>query len=511
MKVCIYLRKSRADEEAEKHGEGETLAKHRAALLKYAKAHGLIIVVILSEVASGESLMHRPQMLELLKRVELGEFDAVLVMDIDRLGRGNMQEQGLILETFRASNTKIMTLQRTYDLNNESDEFMTEVNSLFARRELRIITGRMQGGRRQSAESGNYIGTRPPYGYDIFKKDKERYLVPNPDQAPVVKQIFEWYTVHQMGSSKISSEMNKLGYKTYTGKPWEPSTVLNIIKNRVYIGRIEWGKKKSVKSTTPGKRRDTSTRPKSEVLDNKGKHEAIVDESVFQHAQEILREKYHIPYQIKDGVPIISNSLAGLIKCDMCGNTMVYRPYTKAAAHLMCTKQTCTNKSSQFALVESRLLNGLQDWLDGYKLKWVQNKKVKTTSSSVQFRKNAIIGLNKEFTELEHQLGNLHDLLERKVYTEAKFLERSNIVAERIEEIKFKIAAAEKELEFEIKSEKAMKNVIPIVENAINAYHRTSDPLEKNLLLKEVLHHAVYRKEKIQRGDQFTLILELKR
>ena len=96
MRCAIYLRKSRADEEAENKGEFETLSRHRSTLLKVAKEQQLNIVEIKEELVSGESIQYRPKMLELLDEVKQGFYDAVLVMDIDRLGRGNMQDQGLI-------------------------------------------------------------------------------------------------------------------------------------------------------------------------------------------------------------------------------------------------------------------------------------------------------------------------------------------------------------------------------------------------------------------------------
>ncbi len=79
--LAIYLRKSRADMEAEARGEGETLAKHKKTLLSVAKQQNLNIVRIHQEFASGESLIHRPEMMELLKEVESGLYDAVLAMD----------------------------------------------------------------------------------------------------------------------------------------------------------------------------------------------------------------------------------------------------------------------------------------------------------------------------------------------------------------------------------------------------------------------------------------------
>src|SRR5690606_20554216 len=107
--VCMYLRKSRADLVGEARGEGATLSRHKKILLDLAKQKGLNIIKIRQEIASGESLIHRPEMMELLKEVEAGLYDAVLCMDLDRLGRGNMREQGIIMETFQRSGTKIIT------------------------------------------------------------------------------------------------------------------------------------------------------------------------------------------------------------------------------------------------------------------------------------------------------------------------------------------------------------------------------------------------------------------
>ena len=99
MYTAMYLRKSRAEE-----GAGsweETLSKHREALSALARRMKLTIGGCYEEVLSGESLLGRPEMLRLLQDVEAGKYDAVLCMDIDRLGRGGMKDQGIILETFK--------------------------------------------------------------------------------------------------------------------------------------------------------------------------------------------------------------------------------------------------------------------------------------------------------------------------------------------------------------------------------------------------------------------------
>lgn len=137
MKTCIYLRKSRADEELEKKEKVDTLSRHRSTLLEVAKKQNLDIVEIKEEIVSGDSIAKRPKMIQLLEEVENNLYDAVLCMDIDRLGRGDMQDQGKIINTFKQSNTYIVTPDKTYNLNNELDEEMTEFKTFFARRELK--------------------------------------------------------------------------------------------------------------------------------------------------------------------------------------------------------------------------------------------------------------------------------------------------------------------------------------------------------------------------------------
>lgn len=504
-RVAMYLRKSRADLEAEMRGEGETLAKHKKTLMRIAKDQGLNIVKIREEIVSGESLLHRPEMTALLNEVERGDYNAVLCMDIDRLGRGNMQEQGFILNTFRAANTKIITPTKTYDLMDESDELMTEIQTLFARQELKIITRRMQRGRAQSVEAGNYIGTRPPYGYEIRKEGKSRWLVPHPDQSKIVQMIFEWYThddpKERRGSNKIANQLNDMGFKSYTSILWTSASVLTILKNEVYTGRIQW-KKKEHKKTATG--RVTRTRSKDEVIDAEGKHEPLISRELFDKAQQILKGKYHVPYQLENG---ITNPLAGIVRCAKCGYSMIYRPYTTQPAHLMCHNRECDCRSSKFEYVENAVIEGLDHWLREYKMEFSKYPREDKSDQDVELKQMAVTSLEKEMVELEAQRNRLHDFLERGIYSEEVYLERSQSLAARMEETKRSIERAHIELQEAMNREKKQSNIIPMIQNVIKTYKRTKDPAKKNALLKSVLAKVEYRKEKHQRLDDFEIEL----
>ncbi|MEL7636089.1 MULTISPECIES: recombinase family protein [Sporomusa] len=507
--AAFYLRKSREDSEAEARGEGETLAKHKRDLFRLAKDYNVTIGHVFEEIVSGESVVNRPEMMQLLKEVAEGKWRSVFCMEVDRLGRGDMEDQGFILKTFKNANTLIVTPRKIYDLNDEFDEEYTEFEAFMARKELKIITRRLQGGRVRSVQDGNYIGARPPYGYQIEKTNRERILIPHPDQAPVVKLIFELYTHDdpnvRMGSNKIAAELNRLGKPTYSGKPWEASTVLFILKNEVYIGRLQWKKKEEKKSKTPGKKEDVRTRPRSEWIDVEGKHKPLVAKEIFSKAQAILKGKYHVPYRQVNG---ITNPLAGLVKCAICGGAMVYRPYShQQYPHIICYNKQCPNKSSRFEYVETSVLNGLEYWLEKYRAQWVRNKPVEQKDNAISIKKKLLQHLNKEHKELELQKDRLHDFLERNIYDEATYRDRSQKLSERILETAKAIADTETAIKHEIAREQANKDIIPKFEKVLVVYKKTKDPAVKNQLLKTVLAYATYRKEKHQNGDNF--ILEL--
>ncbi|WP_246105524.1 recombinase family protein [Sporomusa termitida] len=485
------------------------MAKHKRDLFRLAKDYNVNITHVFEEVVSGESVIHRPEMMQLLKEVSENKWRSVFCVEIDRLGRGDMEDQGLILRTFKQSKTLIVTPRKVYDLNDEFDEEYTEFEAFMARKELKIITRRLQGGRIRSVEDGNYIGTRPPYGYLVEKKEQSRVLVPHPEQAPVVRLIFDLYANDdpsiRMGSNKIATELNRLGHATYTGKPWEPSTVLFILKNEVYTGQLQWKKKEQKKSKDPNKKRDTKTRPRSEWIDIKGKHEPLVSKELFNKAQAILKGKYHVPYPMING---ITNPLAGLVKCDMCGASMIYRPYShQKYPHLMCYNKQCTNKSSRFEYVEVKVIAGLRAWLEEYRTQWGKTKPAEEKDNVINIKKKVQQNLTKELKELVQQKERLHDLLERGIYDEATYLDRSQNLSERISEAEKNIADTEKAIRNETKREKARKDIIPKLEKVLDVYDKTKDPAIKNQMLKSVLENATYRKEKHQRDDDFTLVL----
>lgn len=174
MAYAIYLRKSRADVEMEALGEMETLARHEKILTELAKRQGLQIGRIYKEIVSGESIEDRPKMKELIEDVYSKKWKGVLVMEVERLARGDTRDQGTVAEAFKYSNTLIITPVKTYDPTNQYDEEYFEFGLFMSRREYKTIQRRLQTGKMQSIKEGNYMGSLPPYGYDVIRQKKER-------------------------------------------------------------------------------------------------------------------------------------------------------------------------------------------------------------------------------------------------------------------------------------------------------------------------------------------------
>jgi len=154
---AIYLRKSREDIESEKYGEGETLARHEKILTTLAKKRNLPIGKIYREVVSGETISERNEMQKLLKDVENEKWTGVLVVEVERLARGDTADQGRVAKAFKYAHTKIITPVKTYDPDNEFDEEYFEFGLFMSRREYKTINRRLQRGREISCQEGKFV------------------------------------------------------------------------------------------------------------------------------------------------------------------------------------------------------------------------------------------------------------------------------------------------------------------------------------------------------------------
>lgn len=517
---CIYLRKSRSDVDAEQRGEGETLARHEVALLELAKRQNLNVTQIYREVVSGETIAARPVMQKLLSEVEPGKWAGILVMEVERLARGDTIDQGIVAQAFRYSNTRIITPMKTYDPSNEFDEEYFEFGLFMSRREYKTINRRLQRGRLASASEGKYVANKAPYGYNRVKiqRDKGFTLEIDPDRAEVIRLIYDLFVNgeilengdrRQAGTYLISRRLNKMKISSFTGRGWTQGSIRDILINPVYTGKIRWNWRKTVKTVVDGNR--IATRPRQALADCQlfdGLHKPIISNEIWQRAQEIMSERAIPPTPEKRAT---QNPLSGLVICGKCGRRMSRRPDSrgKTPPSLICAATDCDNVSSYLHYIEEKTLALLAMWLQEYKIKM----QITEESPAIQIdaKEKTIKSLEETLANTRKQLNNLHDLLEQGVYDKETFLSRSKALSDRNAETLELLENAKFDLQRERLREKSKIDIIPKVEQLLGIYNSLPTALHKNQLLKEILDKIVYVKETSGRWhgspDDFTIIL----
>ena len=509
----IYLRKSRKDMEAEAHGEGETLRRHENILLGLAKRLNLTVTKIFREIVSGETIAARPEMQKLLQEVEQGMCAGVLVVEIERLARGDTRDQGYVAEAFTYSSTKIITPVKIYDPTDPSDSEYFEFSLFMSRREYKTTNRRLESGRIASFNEGKYIGNIPPYGYQRKKLEHQKgfILVPDPDEAPIVQMIFRWFTGQddeRIGISKIVAKLNKNGVPTRKGGDWTPSTIRGILENNVYIGKLHWKHRKNEKTIENGIVKTSRPRSKNYLLVN-GLHKPIIDPKLFKLAQEYLKiSSPRVPSKKE-----IANPLAGLIVCSGCGRKMVRRPYSNHNQFdtLICPYTSCRTVSSRLYLVEEKLLEILKIWLADYETQVPKEDHQNMKTSEITLKKKLLSQRNKELEKINLQRNNLYDLLEQGVYSTEVFLSRSKELEARHASLTKETESIKKEIERLRLQEKSKDEFAPQCKYLINNYEYL-DVESKNELLHELLEKVIYTKtEKNKRGegDQANFELEI--
>ena len=490
-----YLRKSRFDRDYAELSVEDTLKRHEAILDKVAEDRGYYIAKTYYEVVSGESIAARPEIQKLLEEVSAGIYAGVLVVDLERLARGNGADQAYISQVFQYSSTKIVTPSKTYDPCNEFDEEYFEFGLFMSRREYKTINRRLIRGRDSSASEGKYINSIAPYGYMRVKLPNEKgyTLEPHPDEAPHIKTIFEMFLNHA-GTKIIANHLNDNNVPTRHGDLWTYSTISNIITNPVYMGKIRRGWSQQIKTIENGEVKKRIKRKKNieDYTVFEGLHEALVTEEQFMLAQQIRLEKQPAA-RVKDKF-VLQNAFVGLLYCSTCGKRIGRTTGSKsrdARARLRCVNgRNCHNVSSDYDVVEKEIISALREWLKGYRIK----------IDTVGYAKDieALRSQNKKFaTELQKlnaQLENAYNLVEQGIYTLEIFQSRQEKLNASVTGIKTKISENEITIVRMEQSDNAKANLIPQTETLLASYDEMTNE-ERNALLKEILKKIGYKKE----------------
>lgn len=442
-KYAMYLRKSRADLELEAMGEGETLARHQHMLENLAAKHEIHPdqITIYKEVVSGDSIDERPEMQRLLADVYANTYDGVLVVEVERLARGNTKDQGEVADAFQASSTNIITPAKVYDPNNEFDQEYFEFGLFMSRREYKTIKRRLEAGKKASVMEGNYLLPQRVFGYDIVRRSKkERTLVIREDEAKIVQMIFDWHTEEKRATGWMARQLTMMGIPTTKGRPeWNRGTVRDMLANPTYIGKVWWGKRRTIKEYNEELGKLVKVTKEDGIPDiYEGKHKGIISEEQYRKAQYVTQTMKNPSAKV--GTELV-NPLAGMMQCCDCGRNMIATRFNDGrktrishARDTICQKKSLPMDDVLDAFVEA-LIATIADF--EMKMEADDNKAERAKHQAM------LDAMESELAKMERKRKKLFLDYEDEVYSRDEFIERKQHYNQAIDEIKKQIQEAQ--------------------------------------------------------------------
>jgi site-specific DNA recombinase len=490
--VAIYLRKSRDDGEYE-----DALAKHRETLVNYANKNNWTYEIY-EEIASGEKIEFRPKMQELLKHIASGLYDGVLVVDIDRLGRGDFEEWGRIIKVFLLSDTLIITPQRVYDPSEESDEISLDLQSFFAKFEYKKIKKRLYGGKVSGAKKGMWTNGKPPFPYKYLRDTKE--VIVDESKRPVYILIKEMFLEKDMGLVPIARWLNQNRIKLPSGKTpvedgrscgWESTTVHRLLIHPFHMGYVVLGKSKGSGHKKKGGK--VIKQPKESWTVGKGNHEILKTEEEHQRILAKLAENNKMPSRTKQAV----NPVSGLLYCKKCGCKMQFRQKTlkdgKRHFYTVCVHEY--PDGTQCEQVGTKLDD---DFFEALYVKIIKLNTKKMLSerdkSDAQNKLRALLETAKyDLDRTNKALKNLYEAFEMGDIPRVDFVERRAIRDKEKNELAAKIA--ELEVQIAVTSTGITEEqLLQLIQKFKDSWWSLETNQEKNQLLLQIVDKIIYNK-----------------
>lgn len=500
--IIDYLRKSQSDDPLlEVH---EVLEKHEKILDEWAERNlgGKVPEKNkFREVVSGETIKERPEINKVLRLIESPKYRAVKVVEPQRLTRGDLEDIGRLMKLLKLTNTLVITPERIYDLRDEYDWNAFEAELKRGNDYLKYTKKILNRGRLLSVSQGNYLGSIPPYGYKKIKVKEGKRECPtleeHPEQADVVRMIFDMYVNKDMGRTNICHTLDNMGIKPPKGKYWSPFGMKDMLENVHYIGKVRWNWRKTIEIVDEGI--ISKTRPKTKIgeyLIYEGRHDGIISEELFNAAQAKQGRNHRAKAKTK-----VRNPLASILFCD-CGRAMSLRFYRdkdgneKSPPRLLCDDQVhCGNGSCLYDEMIERIAQILEQCIADFEVRITNNE-----GDSAKLHANLIKGLEKRMKELQEKELNQWELQshpdESKRMPAHIFKQLNERLLKEKEEVQQALCKAYESMPEPVNYEEKVTTFREALEALTNP---EADAQRKNALLKACIERIDYKREKPQR------------
>jgi site-specific DNA recombinase len=346
VRCAIYTRKS-TEEGLEQ--EFNTLDAQREASEAYIRSQGGEGWVCLPDRFDDGGFtggnMERPALTKLMKAIEVGQVDCVVVYKVDRLSR-SLLDFARMMAVFESKSVSFVSVTQQFNTASSMGRLVLNVLLSFAQFEREIISERIRDKIAATRRKGKWTGGRPVLGFAVTP---DRKLMVVPEEADRVRQIFSLYL--ELGSLlDVVHELDRRGWagKTWTNRqgrvyppaPWTKTSLHQLLTNVLYIGRVKY---------------------KTET--HLGEHEAIVDHGVWQKVQAQLDRNG------RTGGGEVRNRfgalLKGLLQCTSCQRSMSPSHTTKGNhryRYYVCTNAqkrgwgSCPTQSIPAAVIEDAVV-----------------------------------------------------------------------------------------------------------------------------------------------------------
>ena len=335
-KADIYLRLSKDDRD--KHESG-SIKNQREMLLDFVSRNPDIRVAhILADDGFTGANFDRDAFKEMIRHIEDGLVDCVIVKDFSRLGRDHIGTGKYIERYFATKKVRFIAVNEPYDslksdMTDTSNSLIVPFKNIINEAFLEDISTKTKTQLEIKRKNGELVSNYAVYGYQ--KQDGK--LAVDGYAADIVKGIFDC-KIMGYNEGQIAAMLNTKGilapaeHKKATGAPyhtpfgtsgkaeWSPNAIKRILTNRVYIGHLEQGKR--TKASYRMKQCHYKPRDSWDIHEND--HEPIIDELDFELVQELMAMDTRVA-QGSERLHLFS----GFIACGMCGQPMTAKTTVK--------------------------------------------------------------------------------------------------------------------------------------------------------------------------------------
>ena len=221
-RVALYCRVS-TDQQAK---EGDSIAAQRDALERYAKENGYYIAgIFIDDGISATKFQEREKLQELLDLIKDNKIDLVLVTKLDRLFR-SLNWYIRTQEMFNEYGVDWRAIwEPMYDTTTPQGRLIINEMMAISQFEAEHTAQRIANVFAYKKAKHEVVSGKIPFGYMI----KDKHLVPDPDKAPIVRQVFDMYAT----SGNMCETMRKT---QGLGLPKTQRAFKILLQNRKYIG-----------------------------------------------------------------------------------------------------------------------------------------------------------------------------------------------------------------------------------------------------------------------------------